>query len=133
MKKDIIFPEVKGVMLAIARKLVDDHYHWHAYIINMNDHDLDNLLIVSKGYSAAGDDKQDTSILRHSIEVLKSRSYAVIEAIDPAVFKLFNEFWISYYYNEQMYDKRFIFTPGSISENHLVSIDALELEGVLHI
>lgn len=120
-------------MLAIARKSVDDYYQWHAYIINMNDHDLDHLLIVSKGYSAPGVSRQDTSILRHSIEVLKARSYAIIEPLDPAVFKLFNEFWVSYYYNKQMYDKRFIFTPGSVSEDHLVKIDALELEGILHI
>ncbi len=133
MKKDIIFPEVKGVVLAIARKPVDNEFHWHAYIINMNDHDLDNLLIVSKGYSAPGTSKKDTSILRHSIEILKARSYAIIEPLDPAVFSLFNEFWISYYYNKQMYDKKFIFTPGSISEDHLVMIEALELEGILHI
>jgi hypothetical protein len=133
VKKDISFPEVRGVMLAIARKPVQSDYVWHAYIINTNNYPLENLLIVSKGYSAPQHPKQDTSILRHSIGLLKSKGYAIIEPLDPSVFKLFNEFWISYYYNEQMYDKRFIFTPGSISDNHLVSIDALELEGVLHI
>ena len=133
MKEDINFPEVKGVMLAIARKQVESEFIWHAYIINVNDYDLHNLLVVSKGYSAPGTPKQNTSILRHSIEQLKSNSYAVIEPLDPQVFKLFNEFWISYYYNKEMYDKRFIFTPDSISEDHLVKIEALELEGVLHI
>ena len=133
MKEDINFPEVKGVMLAIARKQVEAEFIWHAYIINVNDYDLNNLLVVSKGYSAPGAPQQNTSILRHSIEQLKSNSYAVIEPLDPQVFKLFNEFWISYYYNQEMYDKRFIFTPDSISEDHLVKIDALELEGVLHI
>ena len=120
-------------MVAVARKPADNNFLWHAYIINTNDYDLSNLLIVSKGYSAPQAPKQDTSILRHSIELLKARSYAVIEPLDPAVFKLFNEFWISYYYNQQMYDKRYIFTPESINEEHLVNIDALELEGVLHI
>jgi len=120
-------------MLAIARKPVEEEFQWHAYIINMNNHDLNHLLIVSKGYSAPGAAKQDTSILRHSIEVLKARSYAVIEPLDPAVFKLFNEFWISYYYKKQMYDKKFIFTPGSIHDDHLVPIEALELEGILHV
>ena len=120
-------------MLAIARKPVGDELEWHAYIININDYDLNNLLVVSKGYSSPETPKQHTSVLRHSIEVLKSNSYAVIEPLDPQVFKLFNEFWISYYYNQEMYDKRFIFTPDSISEEHLVNIEALELEGVLHI
>ena len=133
MKEDIKFPEVSGVMLAIARKPAGDEFQWHAYIININNYDLKNLLVVSKGYSAPEAPKQNTSILRHSIEVLKSQSYAVIEPLDPQVFKLFNEFWISYYYNQEIYDKRFIFTPDSINEEHLVNIEALELEGVLHI
>ena len=133
MKEDIIFPEVKGVMLAVARKMVEQTYQWHAYIINTNEFDLNNLLIVSKGYSAPQAPKQNTSVLRHSIEKLESQSYAMIEPLDPQVFKLFNEFWISYYYDQQMYDKRFIFTPDSIHEDHLVNIEALELEGVLHI
>ena len=133
MKEDIIFPEVTGVMLAIARKPVDKNFHWHAYIINTNDYHLNNVLIVSKGYSASQSPKRNTSVLRHSIEKLQSKSYAVIESLDPEVFKLFNEFWISYYYNQQMYDKKFIFTPGSIDENHLMNIEAIELEGVLHI
>jgi len=133
LKEDITFPEVTGVMMAIARKHVNEQFHWHAYIINTNDYEINNLLIVSKGYSASENPKQSTSILRHSIELLESKCYAVIEPIDPIVFKLFNEFWISYYYNNQMFDKKFIFTPGSIDESHLVYIEAIELKGILHI
>lgn len=122
-----------GVMLAVARKIVDGDQQWHAYIINTNDYPLNNLLIVSKGYSAAEEPRKDTSVLRHSIELLMERSYAIIEPLDPAVFDLFNEFWVSFYHENQIYDKKFIFTPDSIREDHLVTIDALELEGVLHI
>ena len=133
MRKDIDFPEVTGVMIAIARKPVEDGFQWHAYIINTNDYNLDNLLIVSKGYSGGKAPKKDTSVLRHSIELLMARSYAIIEPLDPAVFALFNEFWVSFYHQGQIYDKKFIFTPESVREDHLVTIDALELEGILHI
>jgi len=133
LKEDITFPEVTGVMMAIARKPVNEQFQWHAHIINTNDYELNNLLIVSKGYSASDNPKQNTSILRHSVELLKSKCCAVIEPLDPAVFKLFNEFWISYYYNKQMFDKKFIFPPGSIDENHLVNIEAIDLKGILHI
>ena len=133
MKEDITFPEVSGVMIAIARKAVNEQFHWHAYIINTNDYEINNLLIVSKGYSASENPKQNTSILHHSIALLESNCYAVIEPVDPMVFKLFNEFWISYYYNNQMFDKKFVFTPGSIDKNHLAYIEAIELKGILHI
>lgn len=124
---------MNGVWLAIARQSVDGHYHWHAYIINNNDYNLNHLLIVSKGYSDARAPKKDTSVLRHSIELLMARSYAIIEPMDPAVFTLFNEFWVSFYHKDQVYDKKFIFTPDSIREEHMVTINALELKGILHI
>ncbi len=120
-------------MLAIARKPADQDFHWHAYIINNNNYDLNNLLIVSKGYSQSEEPRRDTSILRHSIEVLKAESYAIIEPLDPAVFALFNEFWVSFYHDNQVFDKKFIFTPGSILDDHLRNIEALDLEGVLHL
>ncbi len=120
-------------MVAIARKPMDNDFHWHAYIINQNDYHLQNLLIVSKGYSAPNQPQKNTSILRHSIELLMARSYAIIEPLDPEVFKLFNEFWISFYHNNQAYDKKFTFTPASINEENLTFIGALELEGILHL
>ena len=133
MKEGITFPEVQGVLLVIARMPVDGNFHWHTYIINTNDYHLSNLLMVSKGYSTSQVPKLDTSILRYFIELLKSNSYAIIETLDPAVFELFNEFGISYYYDQQTNNKSFVFTPGSIIDKHLVEIEALNLQGVLYI
>jgi len=133
LRKDIVFPEMTGVMVAVARKIVEGNHHWHAYIINNNQYDLNNLLIVSKGYSQIEEPRKNTSILRHSIEVLTAESYAVIEALDPAVFGLFNEFWVSFYHDNKVFDKKFLFAPDSIKETDLINIEALDLEGVLHI
>lgn len=73
-----------------------------------------------------------TSTLRHLIQELGADSIVRIEPIDPAVFSLTNEFWVSYYILDQIFDKKFIFTPGSFDPAHLRYIPELGLEGVLH-
>lgn len=127
---------VKGIKIAVARKNEDGHeVQWHVYIINNNEVDLDNVLITSKGYSdknVKDGEQQKTSVLRHMIEKLAAGSYAIIEPIDPALFKLFNEFWVSYYIDKHIYDKKFVFVPESIREENLIQISEIGLDGVLH-
>lgn len=133
MIKDIIVPEVKNVTLAIARtKGVADKSEWKVYLINNNDHPLENTLVSSKGYGEKDGEKQNTSILRHFLETVPAHSTALIEPIDPAVFHLNNEYWVSYYIGTQIYDKRFLFVPDSICEANLSFIRELDMEGVLH-
>ena len=52
--------------------------------------------------------------------------------IDPEVFHLNNEYWVSYFIDNQVFDKKFIFVPDSIREENLILIDLLNLEGILH-
>ncbi len=56
----------------------------------------------------------------------------LIEPIDPGVFHLNNEYWVSYYIGSQIFDKRFVFVPDSIREENISFIKELEMEGVLH-
>ncbi len=133
MKKDIPFLPVEGVKLAIARReSAANTYEWHVYLLNRNTEPLTNVFITSKGYGYQGEEKQLTSTLRHLIEEIEPNTYSVIERIDPSVFHLSNEYWISYFIDKQVYDKKFIFVPGSISEAHLIRIQQLDLDGVLH-
>lgn len=131
MKKDIDFPEVKGVKVAIAPG--SDEELWRVYLINDNDHPLSNILITSTGYGNKGKVPQKTSTLRQHIEQVDSKSHIVIEAIDPEVFHLNNEYWVSYYIGREIYDKRFVFVPETIKEENLTYISELEKEGILHI
>ena len=88
--------------------------------------------MTSKGYGEKNGEKQSTSILRHFIEDLGPGKSDVIEPIDPKLFHLFNEYWVSYYINEQIFDKKFIFVPDSVSEENISTIDLLNKEGILH-
>ncbi len=74
----------------------------------------------------------ETSVLRHFFPTVEPQSYQVVELIDPAVFRINNEFWVSYFVDGQMYDKKFIFLPESIIKNNMTYIPILDKEGILH-
>ncbi|MFN3999489.1 hypothetical protein [Algoriphagus sp.] len=132
MKQDIDFSPVTGVKLAIAKSESSTGIEWNVYIINLNLIELTTIMITSKGYGILDGEKRQTSTLRHMIEELGPESIAKVESIDPAVFNLTNEFWVSYYILDQIFDKKFIFTPGSFDPAHLRKISELGLEGILH-
>jgi hypothetical protein len=90
------------------------------------------LLVASKGYGEKDGHEQRTSTLRHFLQTVPAQGYVVVEPIDPNVFHLNNEYWVSYYVGRQIYDKRFVFVPDSIKEENLSFIKELAKDGVLH-
>lgn len=131
MKKDIIIPEVKNVTLAVARESADSPT-WKVYLLNNNSFPLENTLVSSKGYGEKDGEQQQTSVLRHFLETVEPNAAVLIEPIDPAVFHLNNEYWVSYYVGTDIFDKRFVFVPDAIREENLSFIKELDMEGVLH-
>lgn len=137
MKKDIAFTPVTGIYVTIARRINEiNQPEWHVYLINRNDTVITNVFVTSKGYS--GDDvkkreeQQRTSTLRHYFAEIGAGESVLVEPIMPDVFHLNNEYWVSYFIGNQIFDKKFIFVPESIVEANLVPIEELGLEGVLH-
>ena len=134
MKKDINFLPVEGIQVVVARKLTQlDQYDWHVYVINQNKQSIHNVFVTSSGYGEKDGEAQKTATLRHYFVEIQPRTYELVESIMPDVFHLNNEFWVSYYIDAQIYDKKFIFVPDSITESHLVNVPVLGLEGILHV
>lgn len=133
MRKDIKIPEVKNVTIAVIReKTLFNTYDWKVYLINNNSFAIENTLVSSQGYGEKEGRQQRTSTLRHFLETVPARSSALIEPIHEDVFHLTNEYWLSYYIGDQIYDKRFVFVPDTICEENLTYIKEVEMEGVLH-
>jgi hypothetical protein len=57
-----------------------------------------------------------------------------VERITPETFHLVNEFWLSYYEagNDQIFDKKILFLPLSISHENLIYIPEVGKQGILH-
>ncbi|GAB4005986.1 hypothetical protein EXU85_01915 [Spirosoma sp. KCTC 42546] len=133
MKKDINFLPVEGVQIVIARKEnIVSGYDWQVFLINQNDVPIKTVFVTSKGYGLKNDEEQKTSVLRHFFVEVQPGAYEVVESIMPDVFHLNNEYWVSYFIGDQIFDKKFIFVPDSIVEENLVPVPALGLEGILH-
>ncbi len=133
MKKDIEIPEVKNVTLAVVReKNILNQDEWKVFIINNNTYPIENTLVASQGYGEKEGEQQRTSTLRHFLETVPAEGFAMVEPIDPSLFHLSNEYWVSYYVDTQIYDRRFVFVPDSICEENLTFIKELDMEGVLH-
>ncbi|MFT6882612.1 MAG: hypothetical protein ACI83W_001114 [Marinoscillum sp.] len=128
MRKDIVFPKIEHVYIAVAK----DDEQWKVYLINRGDDLLENIMITSKGYGMKDGVEQKTSILRHMIPHLDSGEYGLIEPIDEQVFHLNNEYWVSFFIGGQVYDKKYIFVPESIIGEHLSFIPELKMKGIMH-
>ncbi|MCB0496304.1 MAG: hypothetical protein KDC79_09220 [Cyclobacteriaceae bacterium] len=132
MKKDIEKPTVEGVTLAIKLDTSKEEPHWTVHLINSNDFELENVMVASKGYGKQNGEEQLTSTLRHFFEQVGARSVQQVEVITSEVFHLFNEYWVSYYVDGKVFDKKFTFVPDSIQEENLMFIPELNAKGVLH-
>lgn len=133
MIKDIPLPKVKNVTLAVVREKNNLQLdEWRVYIINSNNVPIENTLVASTGYGEKDGEQQKTSTLRHFLQTVPANSAALVEPIDSALFHLNNEYWVSYYLDGILHDKRFVFVPDSIHEQNLTFIRELDREGALH-
>lgn len=131
MIKDINIPKVQDIGVAVVKE--EDHGEdvWNVYIINYRDEPIENVLISSKGYGVLNDEKKKTSTLRHYFERINSNSFHLIEPISEEVFGLNNEYFVTFYINKEIYDKKFIFVPEAIIHKHFTQIPMINKQGVL--
>lgn len=132
MKSDILRPEVKGIAVAIGCEMNESGAsEWYAYLINKNDSVIKNILVSSKGYGNIQEEKRQTSTLRQFFDELNPKDFLKIEPVSEEVFALSNEYWVSFYMNNMLYDKKFIFLQETIIEPNLIEIPILNIKGVL--
>ena len=137
MKEDIQFDAVAGVAVAIvpdeAPAVEGEKQVWQVYLLNYNSFPLSNVIVSSNGYgtSLAGEAIR-TSTLRHVMLEVAPQSATPIEPLDPALFHLNNQYWVSYYHGPQIFDKKYIFVPESIVPANFTYLALLGREGVLH-
>lgn len=132
MKEDIERPVVTDVaMAAVKEKNEFGEDQWMVYLVNMRDIALGTVLVASKGYGEIDGENRETSILRHHLDTLPPKSFARIEPIMKEVFGMFNEYWLSFFAEGKMYDKKYIFVPEAISEDNYTRIPLMDVEGVM--
>lgn len=132
MKKDLPVNVVEGVSVAVVLESeTPDTKNWNVYLINEKNITLNNVLVSSKGYGQKDGREVKTSTLRHFLGDIAPGKSAAIEAIDTAVFGLTNEYWVSYYVEGNIYDKKYIFLPESIVDENLIKVPHVNKPGVV--
>ena len=134
MKKDIPLHKVEDMAIAIVPReengIVDTEL-WDTYIINFKEGAITNVLVNSQGYGNINGEQMKTTTLRHFFEEIGPLQVHKIEPIQTKLFKLANEYWISFQYDNYMFDKKYVFVKGSINEENFTTIPFLNKKGVM--
>ena len=132
MLKDIPNLVVENIVVAVVKEPnVEGEMVWNVYIVNLYNEKIEGVLVSSKGYGSYEGRDVKTTVLRHMIGEIDPRDYAKIEPIMTNVFGLSNEYWVSFYFEKKMYDKKYIFLPESIKEENFTTIPVLNKRGVM--
>ncbi|HCF04526.1 hypothetical protein [Flavobacterium sp.] len=133
MKKDIIIPEVENVFMAVVQEWSDEFMEkvWYAYLVNDSDFQLDGVMVVSKAFGTIDGEMKKTSLLRHAFAEIPEVSVAKIELIEKSVLALNNEFMVTFFIGNTLYDKKFIFKANSIQESNQEEVPILFVDGVI--
>ena len=129
VKKDIEIPIAKNVHVAIVHEWNKEFLekNWNAYIINDRDSKIEAVIAVSNGYE--GDRK--TSTMRHGLGDIPAKNYRKIEILQEEILAFNNEFFVTFFADDKLYERRFVFKKYTINESNLEPIPVMDMEGVL--
>lgn len=134
MREELKGPTVENVGVAVIQQVNElNEIVYYVYLLNFREDIMEGIMITSKGFgeNANSGERVETSMLRHSLEVLLPNEAAKIEPIMEEVFGLANEYWVSFWADDVMYDKKFVFLPETISEENMKLIPILGQKGVM--
>ena len=133
MKKDIIIPEVENVFIAAVQEWSDDFMEkvWFAYLVNDSDFLIESVMVVSKAFGTIDGEMKKTSLLRHAFVEVPAVSVVKIEMIEKSVLTLNNEFSVSYFIGNKLFDKKFIFKANFDSVSEIEEVPILFVDGVI--
>lgn len=111
MKADITIPEVENVFIAAVQEWSDDFMEkvWYAYLVNDSDFNIESAMVVSKAFGTIDGEMKKTSILRHAFVEVPAVSVVKIEMVEKSVLALNNEFMLTFFIGNTLYDKKLIF------------------------
>lgn len=133
MKSDIKIPEVENVFFAAVQEWSDDFLEniWNVYLVNDSDFDLDSVMVVSKAFGTLDGEMKKTSLLRHAFVQIPSVSVVKVEMVEKSLLELNNEFMVTYFIGNTLYDKKFTFIKNAINEKNVEEVPILFVDGVI--
>lgn len=133
MQKDISIPKVENVYVAAIKEWNDDFMEqtWYAYLINDNSQKLEMAIVVSRAYGTLNGEQRKTGTFRHVFKEVEPYGYVKIELLENNVLQLNNEFAVTYFIDNTLYDKTYTFRTNTINENAFVEVPCINKKGVI--
>lgn len=133
MQKDINIPEVKNIFMAAIREWNDDFLDnvWNVYLVNDSDDELHDIMVVSKAFGTIDGEMRKTSLLRHALVEMPAVSAVKIEMVENSVLALNNEFMLTFFIGNTLYDRKYTFVANSIREENTEEVPHLWKQGVV--
>lgn len=131
MKKDIDFPEVEHVGVCAVPDEKEGLKVWNVHIINTRNVAIENVMVASRGYGKKDEKEVKTSQIRQFFEQIDANDHRQVEIIPEDLVGLNNQFWVSFYCEGKLYDKKFIFVPDSLLPENMIDLPVINSKGIL--
>jgi hypothetical protein len=132
MKKDIHLEEVKNISIAIVpENLASGEPEWVVYFLNLKDVPVSSVLINAEGRGMVAGEERHTATMRFFLDKVEPKSFKKFEMILPEAFALNNQYWVSFYIDQTIFDKKYLFAANTINQDRLVIVPLLNKPGVL--
>jgi hypothetical protein len=131
MKLADLIPKVEGITVAVVKEEYEGTIGWFMYLINEKEIPITNVLIQSNGVGELDAWPMKTSTLRHFIQEMPPLSFRRIEMLIEEVFILENNYWVSFYIDTSIFDKKFVFPANTITEEKCIAIPILNKDGII--
>ncbi|MCB9427150.1 MAG: hypothetical protein H6584_09040 [Flavobacteriales bacterium] len=132
MKKDIVIPEVKDIHVVAINEWSEDFGKdmWYVYLLNASEQTIEMPIVVSQASGKVNGEEKKTASLRHTYQEVAPFNAIRIEILTNELLELNNNFQVTFFQNNQLYDKKYIFKAKSISLKKQVAIEAIQAKGI---
>lgn len=130
MKNDIPLKKVEDIVVALVPRPEETEF-WDVYLLNLKTTPIRFVMVTSKGYGEVDAVEKKTSTLRHFFEEIGPLRAVLVEPLQASLAELTHEYWVSFLYNNYLFDKKYVFVRGSMQEDYFTPIPFVNRKGVM--
>lgn len=131
MLKDIDFKKVTGMAMAVVPNTEEGADDFKVYLLNLKQEPIDGVMVASRGYGTVDGKEVETSSIRQLIDRIDPQTAVAVELITEELQQLSNQFWVSFWQNGELYDKKYVFVRDSINEEFFTDVPIVGQRGVM--
>ncbi len=131
MLKDIQVDNNINVGVAIVRDLnYDVEAEWTVFVVNLSNEPITNVMVTCKGYGNIDGEHKETTTMRYFLNDMEAQMAIKVEPINPDLFVLDNEYFLTFFQGGEMHDKKIIFKANTITDKNFEIVEVVLQPGI---